>query len=46
VESINVTIDEIGGCKIKEENKDSLEEVFEEKIKEEEAEEGDKEGQL
>jgi hypothetical protein len=35
VESINVTIDETGGCKIKEENKESLEQVFEEEVREE-----------
>jgi hypothetical protein len=45
VESINVTIDETGGCKIKEENKDSLEQVSEEEVKEEEEEEEDEEGQ-
>ena len=35
VESINVTINEIGGWKMKEENKDSLEYVSKEEVKEE-----------
>jgi hypothetical protein len=42
VESINVTIDDTCGQKIKEENKDSLEYVSKEEVKEEEREEEDK----
>jgi hypothetical protein len=46
VESINVMFDETGGQRIKEEGKDSMEQVHEEEVKEEEvAEEEDEEEQ-
>jgi rRNA maturation endonuclease Nob1 len=41
VERINVTVDEIGGHKIKEEEKESVEQVYEEEAKDEEVTEGE-----
>jgi hypothetical protein len=46
VESINVTVDETGGQKLKEEENESVEHVYEEEAKDEETIEGeDEEGQ-
>jgi hypothetical protein len=41
VESINVTIDETGGQELKEEENDSIEQLYEEEAKDEEEVEGD-----
>jgi hypothetical protein len=43
VESINVTVDETSGRKLKEEEKESVEQVYEEEAKDEEAAEGEDE---
>jgi hypothetical protein len=43
VESINVTIDETGGRELKEEENESMEQLYEEEIKDEEEVEGEDE---
>jgi hypothetical protein len=41
VESINVTIDEIGGGELKEEENESMEQLYEEEVEDEEEVEGE-----